>query len=356
MRTAIIGTGFVAEIHAQVLKSLGHEITAVVNPHKEKAVVFGNQWNAIHTTDNLEEALSFGLDTVHICTPPISHVEIVKECIAAGAHLFCEKPLSIDANHAYELFEMAEEKNRIHALNFNNRFYTACQQAKTTIANPDFGSPHLIHGVYLQEFHALPDYYTWRYKPEVAGPMRAVTEIGSHWLDLARYWTGLEIEAVSATFGCFNPDRKLVEVMMHSADTDANLHIDSEDAAAISMRFSNGAIGNVLLSEVSHGRGNQLKLEVSSGTNSLWWNSEHPYQLHTAQKFTGVTTQTSPFGHGFMGTFADCMTAFYEDVEKGIVNSNPSYATFKDGAINAAICDAIHNSATHESQWVTVAR
>ncbi|MEE4194024.1 MAG: Gfo/Idh/MocA family oxidoreductase [Anaerolineae bacterium] len=354
MRTAIIGTGFVAELHAQVLQGLGHSIIAVVNPTLEKAEAFGNIWGAKHAFDDLNKALDIGLDTVHICTPPISHVEIVKACIAAETHLFCEKPLTVDAGDAAELFRITEEKHLIHALNFNNRFYAVCEQARQAIATEDFGSPYLIHGNYLQEFHALPDFYSWRYKPEVAGPMRAVTEIGSHWIDLARYWSGLEIEAVSAVFGCFQPDRKLVDGIMHPPADDANLHIASEDAAAVFLRFSNGAMGNMMLSEVSHGRGNQLKLEVSSGAKSIWWNSEYPYQLHHAKKFAGVTTQTFPFGHGFMGTFTDCMTAFYEDVEEGKVNPQPRYATFKDGAVNAAICDAIYLSATHASQWTPV--
>ncbi len=354
MRTAIIGTGFVAELHAQVLQGLGASVVAVVNPTLEKAAAFGHIWGAEHAFDDLNKALDMGLDTVHICTPPVSHVEIVKVCIEAGVHLFCEKPLAVDAEEAAELCHLAEEKHLIHALNFNNRFYAVCEQAQQAIASEDFGSPHLIHGNYLQEFHALPDFYSWRYQPEVAGPMRAVTEIGSHWIDLARYWTGLEVEAVSAVFGCFNPDRKLVDGIMHPAADDPNLHIASEDAAGISLRFSNGALGNVLLSEVSHGRGNQLKLEVSSGAKSIWWNSEHPYQLHHAKKFAGMTTQTFPFGQGFMGTFTDCMAAFYEDVEKGGVNPNPRYATFKDGAVNAAICDAIYQSATHDSKWILV--
>ena len=352
MRTAIIGTGFVADIHAQALKGIGHEITAVINPKQEKATAFGKKWGAQQVLTDLDAALALNLDSVHICTPPVSHTEIVKPCIAAGVHLFCEKPLAVNAEDAQELYSLAEEKHLIHALNFNNRFYAVCEQAKQTIAANDFGSLHLIHGMYLQEFHALPDYYTWRYRPEVAGPMRSVTEIGSHWIDLVRYWTGLEIKAVSATFGSFQPDRKLDEGLMTAAETDSNLHITSEDAAVVSFRFSNGAMGNVLLSEVSHGRGNQLSLEVTSAANSIWWNSEHPYQLNTAKKFAGVTTQTSPFGHGFMGTFTECMTAFYQDVEKGEANPNPRYATFKDGAINAAICDAIYKSATHQSQWI----
>ncbi len=354
MRTVIIGTGFAAAMHAKILSGLGIQITAVVNPDKDAAKVFATQYGAQHAETTVSTALSYGVDSVHVCTPPVSHVEILQECLEAGVHVFCEKPLSIDFKEAKKIFQLADEKKLIHALNFNNRFYENSEKAKKMITSPDFGAPFLIHGMYLQEFHALPDYYSWRYQPEVAGPMRAVTEIGSHWFDLARYWTGLEIEAVSATFGCFQPERIIKEGMMYPAQTDSQLQVLSEDAASITLRFSNGALGSVLISEISHGRGNRLSMEVSSAANSIWWNSETPYQLNQAQKYTGITTFTAPFGGGFLGTFQDNISAFYDAVENGQSPPHPRYATFKDGAINAAVCDALYHSATHESKWTTV--
>lgn len=65
------------------------------------------------------------------------------------------------------------------------------------------GGIALVHGSYLQEYHALPEALSWRYRQEPAGPVRAAAEIGSRWLDLASFLTGLEIEAVSASFGAF---------------------------------------------------------------------------------------------------------------------------------------------------------
>lgn len=355
MRTAIIGTGFVAGLHAQALRALGHEISAVVNPNLEKAQQFAEQWEAEQSFSSVKTALEKSqVDSVHICTPPVSHADVLETCLAANVHLFCEKPLTVDAEQARKISNLAQKKNLVAAVNFNNRFYGVSQLAKDTIASNDFGAPLFIHGRYLQEFHALPDVYSWRYQPEVAGPMRAVTEIGSHWIDLVRFWTGLEIQSVSATFGCLQPDRQLQNGVMRRPGSAPNLHIHTEDTASISLHFSNGAVGHVLLSEVSHGRVNQLQLEVSSATDSIWWDSEHPYQLHQAQKNAGVQTQTLPFGQGFLGTFHDAMAAFYADAERGAMPACPRYATFADGAINAIICDAICQSAKHDSAWVMV--
>ena len=356
MRTAIIGTGFSAAMHAQTLKELGHQIICVINPHEEKAKAFAAEWEIPHTAAVLEDALQMELDSVHVCTPPTSHFEIIKTAIAANLHIFCEKPLCLKVDEAAELYQLAEERQLVHAVNFNNRFYEVCEQMKAIAEEDDFGSACLIHGNYLQEYHVLPDFYSWRYKPETAGLMRAVTEIGSHWIDLARFVTGLEIESVSATFCKFSPERVLKENMMYpteAADT-ADVHIKSEDTASVTMRFSNGAMGNVLLSEVSHGRINQLCIEVSSPSQSIWWESEDPYQLHQAQKSTGIQTKTFPFGKGFLGTFHDCIASFYDAIENGKISLQPQYATFLDGAVNTAVCDAVYESATHHSAWIGV--
>ena len=91
-----------------------------------------------------------------------------------------------------------------------------------------------------------------------------MSEIGSHWLDLASYLTGLRAEAVSATFGCFHPQRVLKDGMMypvHQGVEGTPVAVHTEDAAAVTIRYENGVLGNVLLSEVSPGRGNRLTIE-----------------------------------------------------------------------------------------------
>lgn len=60
----------------------------------------------------------------------------------------------------------------------------------------------------------------WRYQDALAGPMRATTEIGSHWIDLVRFLTGEEIVSVSATYGKFTPDRYIKDGMMYETSPD----------------------------------------------------------------------------------------------------------------------------------------
>ena len=131
--------------------------------------------------------------------------------------------------------------------------------------------------------------------------MRATTEIGSHWIDLARYLTGLEIVEVSANFGKFNPSRYLKENMMYAEEEEGSegITVESEDAALISMRLSNGAIGNVVLSEVSHGRSNRVAIEITGSKQSVWWNNENPYLVSKAKRHEGINQVVNAFGGGF---------------------------------------------------------
>jgi predicted dehydrogenase len=356
MRAAIVGSGFIAEVHAKALRGLGHSLAAVVSANAAHAAAFAKTWRAERWGTDPALALADDIDCVHICTPPALHFDMARKALLAGKHVVCEKPLTIDPEEAGELARIAEDKGLVAAVDFNVRFHSACGQAKRLVADPSFGKVRLIHGSYLQEFHALPESYGWRYQPELAGPMRATTEIGSHWIDLVRYVTGLEVSAVCASFGAFSPDRYLFGGMMYSEAREGSspLRVESEDAATVSFRFSNGAMGNVVLSEVSHGRSNRLEIEVCGARASVFWNSEDPYRLSSARKGEGVVASVGAFGGGFPDTFASFFEKVYGDLVTGKASANPPYPTFRDGWRNAAVCSAIARSAAENSAWTEV--
>lgn len=354
MKVAIVGTGLIANTHVQALQALGQEVVVAVNRSVERGQAFAQQWNIPGCSTDFSDALIDEVEVVHICTPPALHYDMIKAALLAGKHVVCEKPMCIEPNRAKELTELAQKKGLIGAVVFNVRFHEASQHAKDKLADPAFGTIRLIHGSYLQEFHALPDLYSWRYQPDLAGPMRTLTEIGSHWIDLVRYWTDLEVEAVSAQFAALDPERKLREGMMHRGGEGEPLKVPSEDVATLSLRFSNGAIGHVVLSEVSHGRSNRLQLEITGTQQSLWWCNEEPYQLQLGEKFQGYQTLTFPFGDGFGQTFQACFAAIYADIGKGETSPDHPYATFEDGYRNAAVCMAGYRSAQEEGKWVVL--
>lgn len=346
MRAAIVGTGGIAQVHAAALRELGHTITLVLGHSSASAELFSKKVGCDRFSDHLSEELLADVDCVHICVPPENHAEFIKTCLRAGKHVLCEKPLSLSAQEAMELTQLAEQSGVVAAVNFNNRFYPACDRLRS--AASAMNRIVLVQGHYRQEFHILPTQYSWRYKEE----LRATTEIGSHFIDLMRYLTGLEVESVSAAFLNATPERRLRDGMMYPDGDGEPVTVSSEDAAAVTFRLSGGALAGAVFSEISPGRSNDLTIEISSPDQSVSWCSQRPYETVTGELGGGLTHRCDAFGGGFSDTFRDSFQAFYQTVESGV--RDPRLAVFRDGAANAAICAAIAKSARSGGEYVEV--
>lgn len=351
MKAAIIGGGFAGNMHAAAIRSCGIELAAVVTTREESARRFAEEWNIPRWGTAAELALDDDIDAVHICTPPSTHAKYAKAALLAGKNVFCEKPLCFSTAEAYELAELAEKSGKSCTVTYNVRYHMAVQKARELILGGTFGRPLLIHGSYLQEFHVLPANYDWRYDPELSGSMRAVTEIGSHWIDTAQYISGLKVTDVSAFFGNFFPERIVKNGVMdrvRPGDTDPDfekIRVNSEDAACVTLRYEGGAMGNVMLSEISPGRGNLLFLEITCENGNLWWNEEENNVLKTAVRGDGVRSEIFAFGNGYNDTFASLMHNFYEGRE---------VPTFREAAGIVEVCSAIAASAENNSTWTKV--
>lgn len=132
------------------------------------------------------------------------------------------------------------------------------------------------------------------------------------------------------------------------------IEIQSEDAAAVCLKFDNNAIGTMLLSEVSQGRINRISLEVTGEKKNLWWNSEDNNILNTSAKGCGVNSEIFAFGNGFMDTFRSLVDCFYQDVKSGRVTDSPVYPTFEDGENIVKLCNALLRSADSNGRWVEI--
>lgn len=352
---AIWGSGFIAGSHVEALRSANVNILAVVSRSLEGSRKFAQKWGIERWSDDESILFAPEIDCVHVCTPPNLHYEMVKKLLLHGKNVICEKPLCFEDHEAVELASLAEEKGLICAVNFNVRFHDACLQARELARGGELGRMLLIHGSYLQEFGALPAYADWRYNPRLAGRMHAVTEIGSHWMDLAQCISGRKIEAVSANFGRFWPERWEEDGMMHPdhAPGRSSMEVQSEDAATVNLRFEGGAIGAVVLSEVSHGRYNSLSLELCGERGSLWWNSESASLLYTARKGGELRQQVFAFPNGFTDTFRRLTAEVYAAIERG-VPAVGRYPDFADGRDSVILLNAIYQSAVSNGAWVEV--
>lgn len=349
-KAAILGSGWIAELHAKALHEAGIELWAIVSSRKERARAFAEKWNVPNYSTDFSLLYFPEIDCVHICTPPSRHGKAVRELLCRGKHILCEKPLSLDAKEAEELAFLAEEKGLLCAVGFNLRFYPACLKARELVRQKEFGRILLVHGSYLQEFGAEPAAYSWRYQD----PLHAVSEIGSHWLDLAQFISGEKIIGLNALFDRFQPVRFQKDGMIYlRPEQDRSpIHVFSEDAAMLSLRFENGAIGSVALSELSHGRTNRLSIEITGEHQSLWWNSEDPQRLYLARK--GERPESFFLDGSFDQTFVSEFQSFYRDIGRGCASEAALYADFRDGTHNALLCTAAQKSADENATWMEV--
>ena len=356
MNAAIVGTGLVAGYHARALKDQGVSIVAVVGSGPDKAKEFADRWDIPRSGADYTMALADDIRAVHICTPPVLHYQMVRDALLANKHVICEKPLTFNPEESSDLAQLAHASGLVNAVGFNIRFHPACIKARDLITDGDLGKIRFVHGSYLQEFHLLPCPYGWRYDSRLAGPMRAVTEIGSHWIDIAEFFIGSQVQKIAAQFGNFNPRRWSTNNTMIAEPTTGakELVIDSEDVAFLMLQFKDGTIGNVALSEVSHGRINYCSVDVSGDKGTLWWNSEDAHRINIGRLGQGVYSQINPWADAFQDTFRSMFAAIYADIKAGGPSVNPAYPTFVDGHRNVSVCQAAFTSANEQSRWVEV--
>jgi predicted dehydrogenase len=230
----------------------------------------------------------------------------------------------------------------------------------------EIGDVRLVTGGYLQDWLLLDTDWNWRLDPAAGGALRAVGDIGSHWLDLVQFVTGCRVEAVLADLTTFVPVRRRptgpVETFSGASGGETvDTPMETEDAAGILLRLSGGARGVLTVSQVSAGRKNQLSWEIGGSASALAWQSEAPEQLWIGHRDRANELQLRergdyPPGHaeGFPDTFKHLYRAVYGAVAAGGPPAEPDYPTFADGHDEAVIGDAIARSHA-EQRWVSVA-
>ena len=343
MKAIIIGGGFIARTHIEAIRSLGHEVVCVAGRDAAKTEAFASENGIPHYTTDIDEALACDAGMVHICTPPALHFEIARKCFEAEKNVICEKPLCIDPAEAAALVEEAKraykEKWLVSALCLNVRYYPANLEAARLLQQGTVSEAKIFTGSYLQEFHIPPHPDGWRFDDKKSGGQRAISEIGTHWIDLAYAWTGLHITEVYASLGNWYPSRYRKDGML-TLDPDGEEVITStEDTAAVTLTFENGAIGTLLLSETSPGHPNDLSIEVTDLKTSYKWDETSPNKLYFSEN-GGMTSVEFP-ACDRPDTFPALFREVYAAAEG---KAHGSYPTFEDGLYIAKVCAAIRKS------------
>ena len=283
LRAAVIGVGFIGGIHADAALLNGARIVAVGASTPERSKVAMHRFGADGTLSSPADLRARDdIDVVHICTPNDSHDEYARAALDAGIHVICEKPLATDVDSAAELTAMAASRGLVASVPFGYRFYPSVRAARSMIARGEIGRAHLIHGTYLQDWMSRPDDWNWRVDPDKGGQSRAVADIGSHWLDLAEFVTGQRIARVQARLATTYPQRLAHgggATFASGTDSGQPADVRTEDAGAVLFETDEGAIGSLIVSQVSPGRKNRLWLEVDGTVEALSFSQEEPDSL-----------------------------------------------------------------------------
>jgi predicted dehydrogenase len=375
---AVVGTGFIGPVHIEALRRLGRPVVGVLASTPEKSRAAAAALAIPRAYADYDELLRDPeVHVVHITSPNRLHFEQCKQALAAGKHVICEKPLAMNARQTLELVDLASRAPVVTAVNYNVRYYPLCLEARRRIADGQLGSVYHVTGSYVQDWLLFDTDFNWRVLAEEGGELRAVADIGTHWLDLVTAVTGLEVEEVCADLRTVMPVRRRprgsVETFQGKIDPARNTEpvaITTEDHGSILLRFRGGAVGCLTVSQVTAGRKNCLRYEIAGSRTALAWDSERPNELWIGHReranellprdpallHADVRRFTNyPGGHneGFPDTFKQLFRAVYESIETGD-RPTPPFPTFADGHREVVLCEAILQS-HRERRWVDLA-
>ncbi|QXT38994.1 Gfo/Idh/MocA family protein [Gymnodinialimonas ceratoperidinii] len=370
---AVVGTGFIGTVHTQALRRLGVQVRGVLGSSAARGAQRATEMGVPKAYADLDELLADDtVDVVHVTSPNHAHYAQVLAILRAGKHVICEKPLAMTSAESAEMVEVARASGKVAAVCYNIRFYPLNQQAHGMVAAGELGDIRFVSGHYHQDWLAKPTDWNWRLDADEGGALRSVGDIGTHWVDLTSFVTGLKAEAVMAELATFIPEREKptgpVETFSSAAGTTETVEIATDDAAMIVIRYPNGARGVMSTSQINMGRKNSLQWDVAGAKASAAWDSETPDHLFIGHRdranetlmrdFTlmneaGVAAAALPPGHveGFADSFFNFFRAVYADVEVGERQENSTWATFEDGHYEMRFCDAVVMSA-REERWV----
>ena len=355
LRVAVAGSGFVGALHARSARLAGARLVGVAASSPERGRDAAQALGAERAFDTAAElAVSDEVDVVHVCTPNHLHAALAEAALRAGKHVVCEKPLATGAREASALADGATGSGRVATVPFVYRYHPVVHEARARVARGEIGALRLVHGGYLQDWLAGPGDDNWRVDPELGGPSRAFADIGSHWFDLAEFIAGDRVAALAA---------QAATVL----DTRAGHAVGTEDLGTVMFRTASGALGTMLVSQVSPGRKNHLHLELAGERASVRFEQERPETLWVATREAAAEVwrdparlsagaarlAITPAGHP--QGYAECFDLFVADTYAAIGGEAPDgLPSFADGERSARVIDAVLRSAAQDGVWTDV--
>ena len=305
------------------------------------------------------------IDFVTIVTPNHVHYEVAKAFAEAGFNVVCDKPLVHTSGQADELVNMASSKGIVFGVTYNYCGYPMVRQARAMVKSGAIGHIRKVVVDYHQGWLATKaedsgnKQADWRTDPLRSGIAGAMGDIGSHAENLVATVTGLQVESICADLHSFVPGRRL------------------DDDASVLLRFTGGARGVLLASQIAAGCENDLRLRVFGSTGTLDWRQEEPNTLvHSpVDAPRQILTRASPWldnasrrasrlpaGHpeAFLEAFANIYLGIAADIEAKLDGTaadpvEADYARIEEGARGVRFIEATVESARSDRKWTPLA-
>lgn len=373
-RAGIIGTGFIGPVHVEALRRLGIPVVGLCDLPERAQAAASKLGIPLVFSDYREMLRSPQIDVVHITVPNRFHCEMALAALKAAKHCVCEKPLAMNTKETTKIVAQAAKARTLFAVNYNIRFYPAVLQLRKAVQAGELGRIIHVNGSYMQDWLFKETDYNWRLLPREGGELRAVADIGTHWIDTVSFIMGTEVQSVFANLATWHKTRKrpIGEVETFAR---ANPHmkyasygVQTEDFASVLLQFANGVPANLAVSQVAAGRKNCIRIEIYGAKKSAWWCSEQPETLQYGNRdvpnevaFRGTPSFGPgvarfidyPAGHveGFPDTFKMLFRSIY-----GAINGTPVerlFASAADGHQEVAVCEAVLRS-NKARRWVKV--
>lgn len=355
LRMGLVGGGqgsFIGRVHS-IAACLDHRAVVVAgalsaDPAKSKTSAPDYDIAADRAYGSYQEMLAAEakrpdkIDFVSITTPNHTHFVIAKAAVEAGFHVVCDKPMTFDLAQADELARIVQKSNVVFAVTHNYTGHPLVRQARHMVQSGELGEIQAVRAFYIQGWLRTrleaedQKQAAWRTDPKRSGAAGCFGDIGTHAYNLARFITGLIPDSISCHLKTFEQGRQL------------------DDYGSAIIRFANGALGTVTASQISHGRENDLWIEIDGTKGSLEWHQEEPNKMlwringkpHQIMTRAGgpylsadaAAATRIPSGHpeGYLEAFANIYSAAFDDMlrkadGKPVVSSKSIYPNVDDG-------------------------
>ena len=349
LRVGVIGTGFGTTVQIPVFQAHPRvEVVAVASGQPGKARTVADRFGIRHAFDAYAELAAADLDLVSITAPPHLHHPMTLAAVSARRHVLCEKPMALSAAEAAEMLEAAERAKVAHLIDHELRFNPNRKKAKALIESGFIGEPRHALLTLMNTSRVDPNRpWNWWFDATRGGGLLGA--VGSHQIDLLRYWLG-EIETASGAVEAFVKERP-------APDGSGRLPVTADDFTSFSLRFVSGAVATVVLSVVAtHPLGPRAEVWGSEGMLILdeaerLWGAKRGGGL---EELTEPETVTPPPGMDYVPLWGLSFVRLVDHVVRALRDGAPiaPAATFRDGLAAQRVMDAVRRAA--QGGWIRV--